>query len=199
MKPIIKIVVAVLVMLTAATAVAMASALPDPTTPYPSVPPNADVCKVEKIDIEKAQVGYEIATRQLDRVNQGSAQEVRDAERAALLASVELNTAQYAEAVCRNQNGDDPNKGCIALALDLNRWIDQLADDQELVRVARENYEAMVVASPPPSEDDLDRAQTSMQIAGLDRQESDQRVIDQRERIAADSVCHDFPSTRPPA
>lgn len=193
MKPIIKIVPVVLVMLTAATAVAMAS------VPSPSVPPNADVCKVEKIDIEKAQVGFEIAARQLGRIRQaaGSPQDVRDAERAALQASVDLNSTQYTEAACRNQVGADPNKACVALALDLNRWIDQSAIDRELERIAQEDLAALLAATPPPSEDDLDLAQTSAQIAGLDRQETDQRVADQRDLIAADPVCHDFPTTRP--
>lgn len=98
MKLIIKIVAPLVVVMGAATAVAVAT-VPEVTTPYPVVPPNPDVCKVDKLDIEKAQVSHEIAGRQLARVRQAfdegtaSAQDLRNAERAVLLASVEVTAS----------------------------------------------------------------------------------------------------------
>jgi hypothetical protein len=130
----IKIVLPVAVLFVAATAVALAAPI-TPTTPYPAVPANADVCLVEKLEIQRQQAEFDTAMREYDRIRSlyprsASASELRAAERAVHLAGIRLNNAKYAEAACRNNLGNDANKACIALALELNRLIDEAPADR---------------------------------------------------------------------
>ena len=182
----------------------MAAPIP-PTTPYPAVPANPDVCKVEKLDVQKAQLIYDQAKTNYDRIkrlfDQGaaSAAEVRAAETALANAAIALSNAKYAEAACRNNKGNDPNKVCIGLSLELNRLIDELAQRQELERIARANYDAVLQAAShgAASPEEVESAKLAWQLAQIERQKVEQKIADQRDAIAANPACRDFPSERP--
>jgi hypothetical protein len=197
----IKIVLPVAVLFVAATAVALAAPI-TPTTPYPAVPANADVCLVEKLEIQRQQAEFDTAMREYDRIRSlyprsASASELRAAERAVHLAGIRLNNAKYAEAACRNNLGNDANKACIALALELNRLIDELPMRRELERLAIADYDAAVQAGSAVSPSELDRLRLAAQVATIERQQTEQRITDQRARIAADPACRDYPVDRP--
>jgi hypothetical protein len=206
MKLLFKIVAPVAVMVTAAGAVAMAAPL-TPTTPYPDVPANADVCKVEKLDVTRAQIELDIAKRAYERAKTayergvGAISAMRIAEIAVHRAMIKLNAAKYAEAACRNNKGNDANKPCITLALDLNRLLDELALRQEVERLARAEYDRALEGrrTGVVSEEELDKTELEWRLAEVDRQQTEQRITDQRELIAANIACRGFPFDRRPA
>lgn len=202
MKLLIKIVLPMVVLFAAATAVALAAPIA-PTTPYPNVPANADVCLVEKLEIQRRQLEYDAAVTDYNRVRRlyerhaASASELRAAERAVHLAGIQLNNAKYAEAACRNNLRDDPNKACITMSLELNRLIDELPMRRELERLARADYDAAVRAGSAVAPAELERLRLAAQVATIERQQAEQRITDQRARIAANPACREYPSERP--
>jgi hypothetical protein len=201
-KLLVKIVLPMAVLFAAAAAIAMAAPI-SPTTPYPNVPANADVCRVEKLEIQRQQLEYDAAAREYERTRllyerrAASASELRAAERAAHLAGIRLNAAKYAEAACRNNLGNDANKACITLALELNRLIDELPMRRELERLATADYDAAVRAGAAVSPAERERLQLAAQVATIERQQTEQRITDQRARIRATPACRDYPSERP--
>ncbi|HEU5470263.1 MAG TPA: hypothetical protein VFV67_06390 [Actinophytocola sp.] len=204
MKLLIKIVAPVAVMFTAATAVALAAPV-TPTDVYPNVPANADVCQVEKLEIQRQQLEFDQARRDYDRTAQlvargaASMSELRAAERALHQAGIRLNAAKYAEAACRNNLGNAANKACIALALELNRLIDELPLRRELERLAIEEYNVglQLARRNAISQQELERLRLAAQVATIERQQAEQRIADQRRRIADNPACRNFPSERP--
>jgi tetratricopeptide (TPR) repeat protein len=204
MKSLVKIMAPVIVVLAAATAVAVAAPIP-PTAPYPDVPANADVCKVEKLEIQKQQAKYDLAKGNYDRTlalyQRGSAsiEEVENAEAAVHNAEIALSNAKYAEAACRNKLGNDPKKACIDLSLELNRLIDELAIRKELERLARNAYDRALnlARTGAISAEQLAAAKTAWQVAVIERQQVEQKITDQRAAIAANPACRDYPSERP--
>jgi Outer membrane efflux protein len=204
MKLLLKIIAPVMLVIALAAAVAMATPVP-PTSPYPNVPANPDVCKVEKIDVQKAQLNYDQAKADYERIKRlyergaASISEVRNAERAMANTALALNNAKYAEAKCRNNLGADPKKACVDLSLELNRLIDELAQRQQLEAFARADYDAQLElqrrgATTPAA---VEQARLAWQQAQLDRQRVEQQIADQRAKIAANPACRDFPSERP--
>lgn len=204
MKSLVKIVAPVILVLTAATAVAVAAPVP-PKAPYPDVPANADVCKVEKLEIQKQQAKYDQAKGDYDRTlalyQRGSAsvETLEKAEAALHNAEIALNNAKYAEATCRNKAGNDPKKACVELSLELNRLIDELAIRKELERLARNAYDRALnlARTGTISAEELAAAKTAWQVAVIERQQVEQKITDQRAAIAANPACRDYPSERP--
>lgn len=197
-----KIALSTFALFAAVAAVAMAGPMA-PTAPYPSVPANPDVCLVEKLEIQRQQLEYDAAVREYNRTralyerNAASASELRAAERAVHLAGIRLNNAKYAEAACRNNLRNDPDKACITLALELNRLIDELPMRRELERLARADYDAAVRAGSAVAPAELERLRLAAQVATIERQQAEQRIVDQRARIAANPACRGFPAERP--
>jgi hypothetical protein len=203
-KLFLKIVAPVLVMCTAATAVALAAPV-TPTTVYPDVPANPDVCRVEKLEIQRQQLEFDEARATYDRLQRqagmgaASTSELRAAEVALHQAGIRLNAAKYAEAACRNNLGNNANKACVTLALELNRLVDELALRREIERLAAAefadgNRQAERGTISPA---DLGRLRLAAQIATIERQQTEQRIIDQRRRIAETPACRGFPAERP--
>jgi multidrug resistance efflux pump len=196
MKSLVKIVAPVILVLTAATAVAVAAPVP-PKAPYPDVPANADVCKVEKLEIQKQQAKYDQAKGDYDRTvalyqrGAASIETLEKAEAALHNAELALNNAKYAEAACRNKAGD--------LSLELNRLIDELAIRKELERLARNAYDRALnlARTGSISAEELAAAKTAWQVAVIERQQVEQKITDQRAAIAANPACRDYPSERP--
>lgn len=201
MKLMLKIVIPLAVLLTAAT---IAAAAPlTPTTPYPAVPANANVCKVEKLEVEKWQVDYDFAKRAYDRgVRLGraiSSEELRARERAVHQAAIKLNAAKYAEAACRNDKGADRNKACIALALELNKLVDELGLVQSLESLAAADYDMArrLWASRSIALEELEKFERAYRIAVIERRQAQQRIADQRDKIRNTPACRDYPVDRP--
>jgi hypothetical protein len=199
-----KIALPVPALLAVATTVALA-APPVPTTPYPDVPANADACKVEKLEIQKKQVEYDYAKKVYDKAlaaynrGAGALGAVQQAEIALDQASIALTNARYAEAACRNDKGNAADKVCVGLALELNRLVDELAQRQEIERLTKALYDAAVEAvnSGGGSSDEVDLAEKNWKVAKLDRQQVEQKIADQRAKIAATPACKDYPVDRP--
>lgn len=204
MRRLFKIVLPVVILLAVAATVALA-APPVPTTPYPAVPANADVCKVEKLEIQKKQVEYDYAKKVYDKAltaynrGAGSLGAVQQAEIALDQAAIALNNAKYAETACRNDKGNAADKVCVALALELNRLLDELAQRQEIERLTKALYDAAVeqVRRGAGSSDEVDLAEKNWKVAQLDRQQVEQKIADQRAKIAATPACKDYPVERP--
>ncbi|GAA1303979.1 hypothetical protein [Saccharothrix xinjiangensis] len=203
MRTLLRILLPVVAVVAAAT-VALAAPVP-PTTPYPQVPPNAGACLVEKMEVDKQQLLHDQAKRHYDRIkalfdrNAASASELRAAEKALHQAAIALNNAKYAEAACRNGLGNDPKKECVSLSLELNRLLDELALRQELERLAKAHYDAMLrlADSGAVSREELDRAKTAWEVAQLERQQVEQRIADAKKQLADKPGCKDYPSIRP--
>lgn len=204
MKLLVRIVAPVAVAIATAATVAVAAPIAPPT-PYPNVPANADVCKVEKLEIQKQQAKYDLAKGNYDRTKQlydrgsASAEQLRTDEAALHNAAIALNNAKYAEAACRNNKGNDPKKACIGLSLELNRLTDELPLRQELERIARANYDMMLnlARQGTASAEQVATAKAAWEVAQAERQQVQQKIIDQREAIAANPACRDYPSERP--
>jgi outer membrane protein TolC len=204
MKLLVKIVAPVAVAIATAAAVAVAAPIA-PTTPYPEVPANADVCKVEKLEIQKQQAKYDLAKGNYDRTKRaydsGSAsiEQLRTDEAALHNATIALNNAKYAEAACRNNKGNDPKKVCIGLSLELNRLIDELALRVQLEAIARANYDSVLALAQKgvASAEQVATAKAAWEVAQAERQQAEQKITDQREAITANPACRDYPSERP--
>jgi hypothetical protein len=200
----IKVVAPTVVLLTAATAVALA-APSTPITPYPTVPANADACKVEKLEIQKKQLEYDYTKKVYDRAKAafdrgvGSAVALYQAELALNQALIALNNAKYAESACRNDKSNAADKICVGLALELNRLIDELALRQEVERLTKAIYDiaADAVRRGAGSPEDAELAEKNWKVAQLDRQQVEQKIADQRAKIAATPACKDYPFDRP--
>ncbi|MFE2752721.1 hypothetical protein ACFXGA_12065 [Actinosynnema sp. NPDC059335] len=203
MKTLLRVLLPVVAVVAAAT-VAFAAPVP-PTTPYPAVPADARACLVEKLEIDKQQLLHDQALRHYERIkalhenNAASAGELRAAEQALHQAAIALNNAKYAEAACRNNLGNDPKKECVALSLELNRLLDELALRQELERLAKAHYDAVLALanSGAASREELDRAKTAWEVAKVERQQVEQRITDAKKKLADNPACKDYPSVRP--
>ncbi|QFZ21515.1 efflux RND transporter periplasmic adaptor subunit [Saccharothrix syringae] len=203
MKRLFRVLLPVVAVIAAATT-ALAAPVP-PTTPYPEVPPNADACRVEKLEIQKQQLLHDQAKREYERIkalvpsNAASVEELRTAERALHLAAIALNNAKYAEAACRNKLGNDPKKECVGLSLELNRLLDELALRKELERLAKESYDAALalLGSGAVSREEVERRKTAWEVAKVERQQVEARIEAVKKQLADNPACKDYPSTRP--
>lgn len=183
--------------------VAAADPVP-PSTPYPVVSINPDVCKAEKIRVDQAQLAYDQALasykRWLKAYQEGaaSAQELRNAQKALDQAALALNNARYAQAVCQNNAANPANKDCVNIALELNRLLDELAITKDLEALAKAHFEAAQYAfdQGAMSVEEYERIKTAYEQAKLQTQLIEQLIADQRARATA-AGCKDI--ERPPA
>jgi hypothetical protein len=200
MKLLIKIVAPVAVVITAAAITLAVTASADV---YPVVPanPNPDVCRAERIEIQIQELQLAQARRELDRLrglSTATPAQLNGAARIVAEAEIRVNSARYAEADCRNRMGNDPNKACITLALELNRLIDELPFRRTIEQIAAAEY-ARILPLPRsviPAEE-LERARLAADVARLQREQTEARITAQRALIAATPACRDFPSERP--
>ncbi|MFC4586582.1 hypothetical protein [Sphaerisporangium corydalis] len=124
---------AILVMVSAAQAETIT-----PTTPYPNVPANAEVCKLEQNAVDTAQVEYDFSADEyadgvkLEATQTISAEELHKLRIAMDQAGIVLNNAKYELAKCQNTAANPADKECVGLALELNRLIDELAWRKDL-------------------------------------------------------------------
>ncbi|GHJ47592.1 hypothetical protein Cs7R123_49340 [Catellatospora sp. TT07R-123] len=175
-----------------------------PSTPFPAVSVNPDVCKAEKIRVDQAQLRYNQALATYNRVLEAyrrgaaSAQELRNAQKAVDEAALALNNARYAQAVCQNNAANPANKDCVNIALELNRLLDELAITKDLEALAKAYFEAAQYAYDhgAMSVEEYERIKTAYELAKLQTQLIEQLIADQRARAAA-AGCKDV--ERPPA
>ncbi|MBM7082991.1 MULTISPECIES: hypothetical protein [Micromonospora] len=172
----------------------MASAAPvAPTTPYPSVPINPNVCKAEKIKVDQAKLLHDQAVASYNRVlqlfNRGaaSAQELRDAQKAVDQAALALNNARYAEATCQNNAANPADRNCVNLTLELNRLIDELAITKDLEALAKAHFDAAtrLFQSGAMSVEEYQKIKTAYDVAKLQTALIEQLIADQRARTTA--------------
>jgi multidrug resistance efflux pump len=169
------------------------AATPAPTTPYPNVPINTNVCKAEAIKVAQAQLAYNQAVadynRTLQLFNRGAAaaQDLRNAQGTVDAATIALNTAKYAEATCQNNAANPANKDCVNLTLELNRLIDELAITQDQEAIAKANFDAATILfnRNAMSAQDYQRIKTAYDNAKLQTQLIQQLISDQRGKTTA--------------
>ncbi|MET8161274.1 hypothetical protein ABZT47_33365 [Sphaerisporangium sp. NPDC005289] len=206
MKLVIKVAALFFALLLAAgvagASVAVAAPLP-PKDPYPAVKIDPAICKVEALRVKKAQIRRDFAAKRYDRAEEalnkgvGSRDDFRKAETELAKRDIELTDAKYAEASCQLNKGARPKQSCEAMALELNRLLDQLANRKKLEAAAKEAYEKAKTAPGGFGVEQLESLDEAARIAEVERQETEQGIQDQRDLIKADPACKDFPSERP--
>lgn len=202
MKLVVKVVTPLVALLVAATA---AVAVADPVErkePYPEVPANATVCLDEKLEVTKQDTQYQFQLRKFQRAtrlfNLGNmgAEEYRKIERELHEVAIKLNAAVYKEAACRNREGNDAKKACVALVLELQAMVDELPMRKELERLAAADF-AAVKGKGSVSVEEQDRLETAAKVAEIERKQLEQRIADKRKAVEANPACKDFPIDRP--
>jgi hypothetical protein len=181
------------------------AASPAPTTPYPTVPINTNVCKAEAIKVQQAQLTYNQAVANYNRTLQlfnkaaASAQDLRNAQGAVDTAAIGLNTAKYAEATCQNNAANPADKDCVNLALELNRLIDELAITQDQEAIAKANYDAATILfnKNAISAQEYQQITTAYNTAKLQTQLIQQLIADQRAKTTA-ANCKNVDRPAPP-
>ena len=176
-----------------------------PTTVYPSVPTDPNVCQAERLAVQQAQAAYDTAVtnynRDLRLYNQRAvaAATLRATERTMHLAGISLNNAKYTEAKCQNNNGNDPDKVCIDLALELNRMLDELPLRQQLEQLADADYlmARTLAQSNAISAEELAAYRLAYETAVSNRQQLEARIQQQRTTIANTPACVNYQSERP--
>jgi hypothetical protein len=176
-----------------------------PTSPYPSVPINTNVCKAEAIKVAQAQLAYNQAVadynRTLQLFNRGaaSAQDLRNAQGKVDTAAIALNTAKYAEATCQNNAANPAGKDCVNLSLELNRLIDELAITQDQEAIAKANYDAATILfnRNAISAQEYQQIKTAYDSAKLQTQLIQQLISDQRAKTTA-AGCKNVDRPAPP-
>jgi hypothetical protein len=147
MRPIVKIVLPLLILL-GATVATTASADPiPPTTPYPAPAERAPACpnaagKVVAAQAEygRAGIAYDLA-KQSYLAGGGSYAAMAEAEIALHLAGIALNEKKYAELICRNDRHKPADMACVKLKLQLNQLIDELPLRTRVEYLAKEQYD----------------------------------------------------------
>jgi len=181
------------------------AATPSPTTPYPTVTINTNVCKAEAIKVQQAQLAYNQAVadynRTLQLFNRGAAaaQDVRNAQGKVDTAAIALNTAKYAEATCQNNAANPADKACVNLSLELNRLIDELAITQDQEAIAKANYDAATILfnKNAISAQEYQQIKTAYDTAKLQTQLIQQQITDQRAKTTA-ANCKNVDRPAPP-
>ena len=153
MRPIIKIVLPLLILLGATVATAASADPIPPTTPYPAPAERAPACpnaagKVVAAQAEygRAGVAYDLAKRSY-LAGGGSYAAMVEAEIALHVAGITLNERKYAELICRNDRHKPGDMACVKLKLQLNQLIDELPLRTRVEYLAKEQYELIKWAS----------------------------------------------------
>jgi hypothetical protein len=183
------------------------AAPPDPTTPYPSVAIDVNVCKTAGLKVAKAQLAYNqavsnynYAVAQLNK-NVGSIADVRAKQTAADNAGIVLNDLNYAQATCQNNAANPDNKACKNFALELNRLLDKLAITQDLQAIAQANYNDATTSFKNflISANDYEQITTTYKMAVLQTQIEQQEITDLRgTRPAGCNLSDRLPTAPPP-
>lgn len=208
MKLAVKVLTPLVALLFAATAV-VAVADPYPLTePDSRVTVNNNACVAEKISINQAQGDYNIALDAYrraklayDRVqNPAIAAALRDAEQQLHEAQIKLTNAKFAEAACRNNLSNNPDKACLALVLELQRLKAELPLRQALQRITATKLKL--------AQDSFDRGGISQQElnvyvnaakTAVSNQQAVEKALAAQEKLIKDTpACRAFPTTPPP-
>ncbi|MGX7826074.1 hypothetical protein ACTG9Q_13375 [Actinokineospora sp. 24-640] len=203
MKAVVRLVGLLIVLIVGAT-VAMAAPVPS-TSPYPEVPANAEACQAEKLEVQRQQLLADQARTDYDRAKRlyergaGSLADLRAAERALHLATIALNNAKYAEAACRNRQGNDPKKACVELSLELNRLLDEKALRKALEDLAKAEYDTILrlYNQGAASASEVERARLAWELAKIDSAQLDLKITAAKKALADNPACKDYPSIRP--
>lgn len=207
MRPSIKITLALVVLLCAATAaVAMADPIA-PTTPYPAPAADAPACEAKRLAVREAKIDHDFAEKMYVLEKQvfdggaGTLAALWAAERELHLASIALNEAKYAEATCRNDKGNAADKVCVGLALRLNKLLDELPSRVALEDLAKKDHKRVGEGAGSGVEDkrSLAAAERTALKAEATRQRIEQEIKDLREAIKNNPACANFNAERPRA
>ncbi len=193
--PVTAVVSAVAVVtLIAGVATAGISPPPRPTTPYPGVPINKNVCKPQATQVAQAQTLYNLALKQYNReLNLFNRQppaisrfELNNARKALDNAVIALDKAEYAQATCQNNKANPKDKNCINLALQLNQLLDQLPVTQDLQAIAYDNYVMAwkLFNQHKMSEAEYETYEAAYKLAKLQTQLLQEQIADQKEEVA---------------
>lgn len=207
MKLFAKVAAPLLALLVAAgAAVAMAAPIP-PKEPYPVVKIDPKICKLQALAVKKFQIRHNYATKRYQRakdnydLSAGSLDEFKKAEKDLQKIDIELNKAKYAEALCQQRKGGvKPKQSCEEMSLELNRLIDELPMRKRLEEIAKDDHQKAKTAREKGgavSAEQVETLEEEALVAEIERQEVEQAIQDQRDLIAADPACKDFPSERP--
>lgn len=208
MKLAVKVLTPLVVLLVAATtAVAMADPYPL-TEPDSRIPANNNVCVTEKIAINQAQGDYNNALDRYRRAKQAddraqrpvTAAARRDAEQQLHEAQIKLTNAKFAEAACRNNLGNNPDKTCLALVLELQRLKAEAPLRRALERLAgiklglaQHSFDHGGI-----SQRELDEYVNAKNTAVANREAVERAITAQEQLIRDTPACRDFPTTPPP-
>jgi hypothetical protein len=207
MRPVVKIVLPLAVVLGAVTvAVAVADPIA-PTTPYPAPVADAPTCEAKRLAVQEAQADYKYAKSMYDLEKEvfdsgtGSPADLWVAERELQLASITLNEAKYAEVACRNEKGNAADKVCVGLALQLNKLIDELPMRKALESGAKAQYNRVVGgrAAGVEGKKALAAATRDAEKFEAARKRVEQEIADLRDAIKKNPACAKFDPERPVA
>jgi hypothetical protein len=147
MRPILKIVLPLLILLGAAVATAASADPIPPTTPYPAPADRAPECPkargavvAAEAEFARAGVAYDLAKRSY-LAGGGSYAAMAEAEIAMHVAGIALNDKKYAELICRNGRHKPADMACVNLKLQLNQLIDELPLRTRVEYLAKEQYD----------------------------------------------------------
>jgi hypothetical protein len=206
MRPIVKIVLPLAMVLGVATAVAVADPIP-PTTPYPAPAADAPACEAKRLAVQEAQADYKFAKdmyaleKEVFDSGTGTPAALWAAEKELHLAAIALNEAKYAEVACRNEKGNAANKVCVGLALQLNKLIDELPMRKALEAGAKAEYNRLLKARAVGAEGKraLAAALRDAEKAEATTKRIEQEIADLRDAIKKNPACAKFDPERPVA
>jgi hypothetical protein len=207
----VKIALPLVALLGAATALVAAADPIDPTTPYPPPAPNAPACAAKQFAVQEAQADYKYAKTMYDLEKEvydsgtGTPAALWAAEKDLQLAAIALNEAKYAELICRNEKGKAEDKVCVALALQLNKLIDELAMRKALEAGAKAEYNRIAKIRNLGAEGKklLAAALRDAEKFEATRKRIEQEIQDLRDTIKTTPACAKYnperPASKPPA
>jgi hypothetical protein len=203
MKLVVKLVAPLVAVLLAGVAAVAVAEPTDVRKVYPEVAADTTVCIAEKTAMDVADLEYQKLVRKWRRdlaANQKnksvSDEDVRKAARKMYEAGIKLIELKYAEAKCRLKAGNDAQKVCKALVLDLHAMLDALPMRKELVALAEADWNA-VKDNPKIPAEERDEAETNLKIAKRLLKGLEDLIADKRKEIAAEPACKGFPVERP--
>ncbi len=179
-----------------------------PTSPYPNVPINPKVCKVQAADVKAAQAAYNEALANykswLNLFNRtppaASRYQLNTAQQALDKAVIALDNARYAQATCQNNAANPKDKVCVNLALELNRLLDELPVTQDLQAIAADNLNMALKlwAYVPPRISatalNADKAAYAAAVAATEKLEAQ---IENQEKAVSEAGCKNAVRPKP--
>lgn len=211
MKPAVRVLLPIVILLGVATGVMAAAEPIEPTTPYPPPAAGAPACAAKGLAVQEAQAEYKYAKsmyeleKELYDAGTGSPSSLWGADKELQVAGIALNEAKYAELVCRNEKGKAEDKVCVGLALQLNKLIDELSMRKALGTGANREYNRVVTASMAGVEGKkaLAAALRDSEKFEATKKRVEQEIQDLRDSIKNNPACAKFdperPAPKPPA